>query len=213
MLGEPPDPRMDPKPVLGVLAWDGDAWDCLSGGLMGRTVLLGVLGWDGDARAGLSGLMRRTVLLWEEKALPGEGGAAAAAAAAAGEPMRACGLDEDPGDCILPWEGDPMAKEVPTPALSCLSGGVGMGGAEAQGRSFLTEGGGGAGAGDSVSAGLLFLPPPPLPDPEGLPVEEEELEALLGVPDMRSQMLMGPAHREEGVDSRIRVFSTAKGRN
>jgi hypothetical protein len=44
-------------------------------------------------------------------------------------------------------------------------------------------------------------------------VEEEELEALLGVPDMRSQMLMGPAHREEGVDSRIRVFSTAKGRN
>ena len=45
-----------------------------------------------------------------------------------------------------------------------------------------------------------------LPDPEGL-------EGLLGVPDMRSQMLMGPAHREEGVDSRIRVFSTAKGRN
>ena len=33
------------------------------------------------------------------------------------------------------------------------------------------------------------------------------------LPDMRSQMLMGPAHREEGVDSRIRVFSTAKGRN
>ena len=220
MLGEPPDPRMDPKPVLGVLAWDGDAWDCLSGGLMGRTVLLdpkpamGVLGWDGDARAGLGGLMGKTVVLWEGRALPGEGGAAAAAAAAAGEPMRACGLDEDPGDCILPWEGDPMAKEVPTPALSCLPGGVGMEGAEAQGSSFLTGGGGGAGAGDSVSADLLLLLlPPPLPDPERLPVEEEELEGLLGVPDMRSQMLMGPAHREEGVDSRIRVFSTAKGRN
>jgi hypothetical protein len=194
MLGEPADPRMDPKPVMGVLGWDDDAADCL-GGVMGRTVLL-----------------------WEERALPSEGGAAAAAAAAAGEPMRACGLDGDAGACILPWEGEPIGKEVPTPPpppLSCLPGGVGMENAEAEGSSFLTEGAGSAEAGVSVSADLLLLvlPSPPLPDPEGLPVEEEELEGLLGVPDMRSQMLMGPAHREGGVDSRIRVFPTAKGRN
>jgi hypothetical protein len=89
-----------------------------------------------------------------------------------------------------------------------------MGSAEAAKLSVLLEVGGGAKAGGSVSAGLLVPPlAAPLPDPEGLPVEEEELEGLLGVPDMRSQMLMGPAHREEGVDSRIRVFSTAKGRN
>jgi hypothetical protein len=176
MLGEPADPRMDPEPVMGVL------------------------GWDDDARDGLGGVMGGTVLLWEGSALPGEVGAAAAAAAA-GEPMRACGLDGDPGACILPWESEPEAKEVPTPPLSCLPGGVGMGGAEAEELSFLLEGGRGAKAGDSVSADL-FVPllPAPLPDPEELPVEEEGLEGLsfLGVPDMRSQMLMGPAQRGVG---------------
>ena len=192
MLGEPADPRMDPEP------------------------LMGVLGWDDDARDGLGGVMGSAVLLWEGGALPGEVGTAAAVAAAAGEPMRACGLDGDPRACILLWECEPEAKEVPTPPLSCLPGEVGMGSAEAAKLSVLLEVGGGAKAGGSVSAGLLVPPlAAPLPDPEGLPVEEEELEglSLIGVPDMRSQMLMGPAHREEGVDSRIRVFSTAKGRN
>ena len=88
-----------------------------------------------------------------------------------------------------------------------------MEGAETEELSFLLEGERGAKAGVSVSAGLL-LPPfaAPLPDPEGLPVEEEGLEGFLRVPDMRSQMLMGPAQRG-GVDSRIRVFLIAKGRN
>ena len=105
----------------------------------------------------------------------------------------ACGLDGDAGARILPWEGEPKAKEVSTPPPSCLTGGVGA--AEAE------EVGGGAEAKDCDSA-ALFCPllPPPLPDPEGLPVEQEELEGLsfMGVPGMRSQMLMGPAQRGVG---------------
>ena len=130
--------------------------------------------------------MESAVLLWGGSALPGGVGAAAAGA---GEAKGACGLlHEDAGACILPWKGEPEGKEVPTPSPSCLPGGLGD--AEAEGVSFLTEGGGGAGAGDSVSADLLLLLIlPPLPDPEGLPLDEEELEGLslfLGIPDMRS---------------------------
>ena len=72
---------------------------------------------------------------------------------------------------------------------------------------------GGAEAGDSVSANLsLLLLPPPLPDPEGLPVEEEELEGLsfMGVPDMRSQMLMGPAQRGVGWTAGSECFPLQK---
>ncbi len=148
--------------------------------------------------------MESAVLLWGGSALPGGVGAAAADA---GEAKGACGLlHEDAGACILPW------KVEPTPYPSCLPGGVGD--AEAEGVSFLTEGGGGARAGDSVSADLLLLLLLlPLPDPEGLPVEEEGLESLsmlLAVPDMRSQMLMGPAQREGGggVDPTTQVMHT-----
>jgi hypothetical protein len=205
MLGEPAAPRMDPEAVVGVLGWD-DAWDGL-----------------GRVLAGLLMPMGCAVLLWRRGALPGGGGPAAAAAA--GDAMTACALDGDAGACILPWESEPEAKEVPTSSPSCLPRGVG--GAEAEGVSLLTEGGGrGAEEGDSVSADLLWLVLlPPLPYPEGLPGEEEELIglSLMGVPDMRSQMLMGPAQgRGGGGDSRIRVVQTtpvqsstptAKGRN
>ena len=105
-----------------------------------------------------------------------------------------------------------MVREVPAPSPSCVCGGVGVGCAEAERVSFLLEGGGGAETGDSVSADLFWpLLPAPLPDPEGLPVEEVELEglSLLGVPDMRSQMLMGPAQRGGwGVDQTTQVKHT-----
>jgi len=88
-----------------------------------------------------------------------------------------------------------------------------MEGAETEELSFLLEGERGAKAGVSVSAGLL-LPPlaAPLPDPEGLPVEEEGLEGLsfLRVPDMRSQMLMGPAQREGGWTAGSECFPLQK---
>ena len=72
--------------------------------------------WDGlgGVLGGLLMPMGYAVLLWGRSALPG--GAAAAAA----------------GDWILPWESEPEAKEVPTPPLSCLPGGLGVGGAEAE---------------------------------------------------------------------------------
>jgi hypothetical protein len=185
MLGEPTAPRKDPEHSTQAILVPSHAhaWDGLGGVLGGLLIPMGC-----------------AVLLWGRSALPGGRGAAAAAAA---------------GECILPWENEPEAKEMPTPSPSCLPGGVGVGGAEVEGVSFLTEGGGGAEAGDSVSAGLLLLLlPPPLPDPEGLPVEEEELEglSLMGVPDMRSQMLMGPAQRGVGWTAGLEC-STAKGRN
>ena len=166
----------------------------------------GVLAWN-DGWDGLGGVLGGLVAVWIAV-----GGTAA------------CGLDGDAGARILPWEGEPKAKEVSTPPPSCLTGGVGA--AEAE------EVGGGAEAKDCDSA-ALFCPllPPPLPDPEGLPVEEEELEglSLMGVPDMRSQMLMGPAQRgvgwtagsecfplqKEGIEHMIFPLCTptAKGRN
>ena len=102
----------DPEAVVGVLGWD-DAWDGLGGVLGGMLMPMGC-----------------AVLLWGGGALPGGGGAAAAAAA--GDAMTACALDGDAGACILPWESEPEAKEVPTPPLPCLPGGLGVGGAEAE---------------------------------------------------------------------------------
>ena len=179
MLGEPAVPRMDPGTELGVPAWD-NAWDGLGGVLDGRPMGCGVM-------------------LWDEGALPGGGGAAAAAAA--GDAMTTCALGGGGEACtLLPWEGEPEGNGV----HSCLPGGLGVGGAGAERGSFLLGGGGGGETEESVSAALfwpIWLLLPPLPDPEGLPVEEEELESLsmlLGIPDMRSQNLMGPAQREGG---------------
>jgi len=146
----------------------------------------GVLAWN-DGWDGLGGVLGGLVAVW----MGAVGGTAA------------CGLDA--GACILPWEGEPKAKEVSTPPPSCLTGGVGA--AEAE------EVGGGAEAKDCDSA-ALFCPllPPPLPDPEGLPVEEEELEglSLMGVPDMRSQMMMGPAQRGVGGTAGSECFPTTQ---
>jgi hypothetical protein len=210
MLGEPAAPRMDCEAVVGVLGWD-DAWDGLGGVLGGLLMPIenAVLLWGESALPGGVG-MESAVLLRGESTLPGGVGTAAAAA---GEAKATCSLlDEDAGACILPWEGEPEAKEVPTPSPSCLPRGVG--GAEAEGVSIPTEGGGGgAEAGDSVSADLLLLLLlPPLPDPEGLPGEQEELESLsfMGVPDMRSQVLMGPAQRVVGGTAGSESLSTSQ---
>jgi hypothetical protein len=157
---------MDPEAELGVHG-RGDAWDGLGGVLGG-------------------GSMACAVMLWHEGALPGGEGAAAAA----GDGMTTCALAGEAEACTLPWEGEPGGNEMPTPSPSCLPGGVGMEDAGTGRRSFLLGGGGGGETGESVSATLfwpIWLLLPPLLDPEGLPVVEEELEALLlGIPDMRS---------------------------
>jgi hypothetical protein len=189
MLGDPAAPRMDPEALGGVLAWD-DGWDAAAP-RMDPEALGGVLAWD-DGWDVLGGVLGGLVAVWM--------GAVGRTAA--------CGLDGDAGACILPWEGQPKAKEVSTPPPSCLTGGVGA--AEAEEVSFFSEVGGGAEAKDSDSAALFWpLLPPPLPDPEGLPVEEEELEGLsiMGVPDMRSQMLMAPAQRGEGGTAGSKCFT------
>ncbi len=189
MLGEPAVPRMDCEDVVGVPGWD-NAWDGLGGVLCGRLMP-----------------MENAVLLWDGGALAGGGGAPAAAAA--GDGMTTCALAGEAEACTLPWEGEPEGTEVPTPSPSCLPGGVGD--AVAEGVSFLTEGGAGE-AGDSVSAGLFWpMLPPPLPDPEGLPVEEEELEALsllLEIPDMRSLDGTCPEGGGRGVDQTTQVRHT-----
>jgi hypothetical protein len=173
-----------------------------AGPRMDRGTVGGVLAWN-DGWNGLGGVLGGLVSVW----MGAVGGTAA------------CGLDGDAGASKLPWEGEPKAKEVCTPPPSCLTGGVGA--AEAEEVFFLSEVGGGAEAKDCDSAGLCPLLPSPLPDPEGLPVEEEELEGLsfMGVPDMRSQMLMGPAQRggvaqqDQSVSQPKSCTPTAKGRN
>jgi hypothetical protein len=91
MLGEPAAPRMDPEAEMGVLDWGDDACD------------------------GLGGVLKGAVLLCKGGAVPG--GVGPVAPAAAGDAMKACALAGDGGACILPWESEPEAREVPTPPL------------------------------------------------------------------------------------------------